>query len=503
MNLSGIIGAALTIFRRNPSDLFPLYLLGPAVPAIARLGGFAGAAGIWLYLETTGRLDAARQTLDGLDLNPPPADADPEALRMYGESLLPLVETVFTPVVITLLVVSVVASITLALVANAVVAAGQFSACLARLRGQPGIRAGIVGARRSWTTLLLLRLFEALLYIGVTLLAGAVVGVAALVSNIAGLVLAFPLVILWLLALILIRAVFTFAPVAAVVEEVGVGRSLRQTGEFIRSNPAEALGYYVVAAAVGFGLASLAGSLVVIEAPTLTALAGFLVAAPFLDLVKTGLYGDHTVGIDPPARPTDSILTATTRGIRRGWRELRGFVGSQFGLVALMLGLGAVGFWAGWRVATPYVGVFETSITSRLAGTIPPAQALEYATNNWNVAASMAMAGLALGIPSVVAVLFNGLALGATARLEVQLEELIAFVIPHGVFEIPALVFAGALGIHMGVVYSRLLRGHRSRAAFANDLRMAFWVLVGVAILLVVAAVIEGFISPFYWRVFL
>lgn len=500
MNISDIIRASLTIFRRNPGELFPLYLLGPAVPAIARLGAIFGAAGIYLYLETTGRLDTARQELGGLNLDPPSTDAGPEAFRMYAESLLPVAETVFSPLVLGIVVVSVVVSIGIAVIANSVVAAGQFRACLARLRGDPGIAAGIAGARRSWVTLLLLRLFEILLYVGITLLAGGVVAVTTLTSNVVGAILAFPVAILWLLALILIRAVFTFAPVAAVVEESGVGESLRQTGRFIRSNPAEALGYYVVAAAVGFGLVSLAGSLVLVEAPTLTAIAGFLVASPFLDLVKTGVYSDRTVGISPPARPTGSILTAMRRGVRHGWRELVNFVGSRLGLVALVLGVGVAGFWAGWRIATPYVGVVETSISTRIAGTIPPAEALEYATNNWNVAASMAMAGLALGIPTIVAVVFNGVVLGATARLEVRLEELVAFVIPHGVFEIPALVFAGALGIHLGANYLGLLRGQRSRTAFAGDLKQAFWVLVGVAILLVIAAVIEGFVSPFYWQ---
>ncbi|MFC6771347.1 stage II sporulation protein M, partial [Halorubrum pallidum] len=97
---------------------------------------------------------------------------------------------------------------------------------------------------------------------------------------------------------------------------------------------------------------------------------------------------------------------------------------------------------------------------------------------------------------------FNGFALGATAALESNPVALVAFVLPHGIFEIPALFVSGALGIRLGVVSWRTFRGRLSREAFANALENAFWVLVGLGILLAVAGFIEGFISPYYWRPF-
>ncbi|CDK40609.1 uncharacterized protein BN903_59 [Halorubrum sp. AJ67] len=75
--------------------------------------------------------------------------------------------------------------------------------------------------------------------------------------------------------------------------------------------------------------------------------------------------------------------------------------------------------------------------------------------------------------------------------------------VPHGIFEIPALVVSGALGVHLGVVSWRTFRGRASRERFADALETAFWVTVGLGILLGVAGIVEGFVSPYYWRPFL
>jgi Integral membrane protein DUF95. len=53
------------------------------------------------------------------------------------------------------------------------------------------------------------------------------------------------------------------------------------------------------------------------------------------------------------------------------------------------------------------------------------------------------------------------------------------------------------------VVAWRAFRGRLSRTGFADAIENAFWVLVGIGVLIAVAALIEGFVSPYYWRPFL
>ncbi|MFW6000618.1 MAG: stage II sporulation protein M, partial [Halorubrum sp.] len=57
--------------------------------------------------------------------------------------------------------------------------------------------------------------------------------------------------------------------------------------------------------------------------------------------------------------------------------------------------------------------------------------------------------------------------------------------------------------VHLGAVSWRTFRGRASRDRLADALETAFWVTVGLGVLFVVAAVIEGFVSPYYWRPFL
>jgi len=64
-------------------------------------------------------------------------------------------------------------------------------------------------------------------------------------------------------------------------------------------------------------------------------------------------------------------------------------------------------------------------------------------------------------------------------------------------------LISGALGIRLGIVSWRTFRGRRPLDAFVDALETAFWVLVGVGVLIAVAAFIEGFVSPYYWKPFL
>jgi uncharacterized membrane protein SpoIIM required for sporulation len=172
-------------------------------------------------------------------------------------------------------------------------------------------------------------------------------------------------------------------------------------------------------------------------------------------------------------------------------------------LHAVSLGVAVVGFAAGWVAIEPFLGLGSTSIAERLADHNPILATVEFGANNWSVAVSTAFAGLALAVPAAGALFFNGFVLGLIARTEEALPELLAFVVPHGILEIPAFVVAGALGFSLGGAGWRTLRGRTSVDGLADAVERAFWVAVGLAVLLGIAAVIEGFVSPYYYRPFL
>ena len=502
MDLSNAVSATVSTLRRRPGDLLPFYFLGTAVPVIARLGLLASLAGVYLHYELSGRLDVVRDTLADVDLTPPDTE-DPAAIEQWAEGLLPAFEPLLTPTAAALLVAGVVVTVVLAALTYAAVSAGQMSAVIARLRSDRGLTAGIAGVRDRWLTFLGLYLAEILLWIGVILLASVAVTVTFVINPFLGAVVALGVFLLGAVLLLAIRIVFAFAPAAIVVDDVGVFGSLDGAGGFIRSNPADAAAYLVVAVGVTVAIASAASGLAFLGGGAVVALVSAVVAAPALDLLKTVLYGDYRGTVSPVDPPAASVRTQFTGGVRRGWREMVAFVvrtpGIHLFVAALGVGSGAVG----WILAEPFVGAVPTSIEARLENHIAPVAAVEFFGNNWAVAISTALGGVALVIPALSAIVFNGVVLGGTAALEVNPEALLAFVIPHGVFEIPAIFIAGALGAQLGIVSWRAFRGRVSRAELADTFETAFWVLIGVGILLAIAAVIEGFVSPYYWRPFL
>lgn len=106
--------------------------------------------------------------------------------------------------------------------------------------------------------------------------------------------------------------------------------------------------------------------------------------------------------------------------------------------------------------------------------------------------------GITAGIGTAVILITNGLSIGtvlAAFSNRGALDVIGLFVLPHGVIELTAICIAGGAGLWMGSAL--LLPGEKTRlAALAERAREAVALIAGVAMLLVVAGLIEGFISP-------
>lgn len=503
MSISAALHAMVGTLRRRPAELLSIYALGAAVPAIARVPVFGGLGAIVVYLQGTGRLGPLIADLSRRDLQPPDPETEPEAFSAWVEGLQPALEPLVSPVVVGVLVVSLVLAVLFALVLASAVSAAQLGACHARLRNRRGTTAAIGALHRHWVTFLGAFLLEGLIWAVALLVAVTSVGVAFALAPLVGVVFG-ALVLPVVLAIVVVtRAVFAFVPVTVVVDDVGLRRSIMGAGSYIRRESVGAVGYYAISVGVLLAVSTVAAVLSLVRANGVIAPLAILVIAPALDLVKTGLYAGTCHGLVPPEGPVDTLSAQLSIGARRGLRRLGGFVRATPGLHVLAIGLLVGGFVSGWVGATPFVGAIEASIIDRLAEHVPPAAALNYIGNNVTVSISMAYSGVALAVPAGLTLWFNGLLLGVLGRLEVAPAVLAAFVAPHGLFELPALIVSGALGLRLGVVGTRTWLGRGSRADLADALEEAFWVLVGVGVLLVVAGLVEGFVSPYYWQLLL
>lgn len=119
-------------------------------------------------------------------------------------------------------------------------------------------------------------------------------------------------------------------------------------------------------------------------------------------------------------------------------------------------------------------------------------------TNNIAVSLAACATGMLLGLGPVYMMLFNGLLIGvigsACSRAGMSVA-LWSFVTPHGVLELPAIFIAGGAGLLLGkgILFPGTLP---RRDAIAEAGRDAVRLLLGVIPILVVAGIIEGFISP-------
>jgi uncharacterized membrane protein SpoIIM required for sporulation len=104
-----------------------------------------------------------------------------------------------------------------------------------------------------------------------------------------------------------------------------------------------------------------------------------------------------------------------------------------------------------------------------------------------------------------VAILFyNGVTLGAIATIYI-LDDVplffFAWVGPHGALELPAIVFGGAAGLLAG--RALLMPGQLSRGASLRRVLPSVWrMIIGAALVLVLAGLIEGSFSQFSARTF-
>jgi uncharacterized membrane protein SpoIIM required for sporulation len=121
-------------------------------------------------------------------------------------------------------------------------------------------------------------------------------------------------------------------------------------------------------------------------------------------------------------------------------------------------------------------------------------------TNNIQVAFNAFALGALFGIGAVYILMFNGIAVGGTLAVCYKANpafgnELVTFMIGHGVIELSCIFIAGGAGMMIG--YSIINPGDLTRAQALKKTGMeAAKIVIGCACFLVVAGVIEGFISP-------
>ena len=133
---------------------------------------------------------------------------------------------------------------------------------------------------------------------------------------------------------------------------------------------------------------------------------------------------------------------------------------------------------------------------------LTPAESTAFSTqifvNNIRVTLVAFAGGITGGLLTGAALAFNGLVIGVVAGLAMaggRTSVFVQLVAPHGVLELSCIVVAGAAGLRMG--WAAVDPGYRRRSvALAAEARAGAELALGTAPWLVLAGLVEGFVTP-------
>lgn len=171
------------------------------------------------------------------------------------------------------------------------------------------------------------------------------------------------------------------------------------------------------------------------------------------------------------------------------------------GIVLLLL-LVSVAFGAWSTMADPTVGeeilsLLKDSIMGEVLDSSSLMMAVTLFLNNLQACLLMFLGGASFGLLTVFIISTNGLIIGSVLEMVRQEHSLVyvaAAIVPHGIFEIPAFLISGALGLML----ARALWNEWGSGEDASERALAFGRIFVLAVvpLVAIAAVVEAFITP-------
>ena len=225
---------------------------------------------------------------------------------------------------------------------------------------------------------------------------------------------------------------------------------------------------------------------------------------------------------DPVTRRLEQLVLSARQVVyadRRRGGSVRRFVATEYWrrvaerpaplLVCIGLVIGAAGLGALWAASDPaaagglvppqFIDAADPPSGDRgLSSAEAAAFSSQIFTNNIQVAGLSFAAGIALGLGTALLLLYNGLILGAVLGLAIDAHTtgtVVTLILAHGVLELSCIVVAAAAGMRIG--WALVDPGVRSRRdALRDEARTAITIVLGTAPWLVVAGLVEGYVSP-------
>ena len=124
--------------------------------------------------------------------------------------------------------------------------------------------------------------------------------------------------------------------------------------------------------------------------------------------------------------------------------------------------------------------------------------------NNSLKAFFMMLLGTLFGVIPVIFILLNGYAIGVVISVmtaEAGITSILLGILPHGIFEIPAILIAAGYGVWLGEMFSKKLR---NKNTFTPNLKIVFKKYINIILpIILLSALIETFLTDELLALFL
>ena len=141
--------------------------------------------------------------------------------------------------------------------------------------------------------------------------------------------------------------------------------------------------------------------------------------------------------------------------------------------------------------------LFQKEVAGQISTENPFDMALKLFANNLEACILLFLGGASFGILTIFIMSLNGIVIGAIMEIVSKSHSSLfvaAAILPHGIFEIPAFILSGALGIQLAQALIAEWYGTGDTAIDARKFGRIF--LMYVLPLVTIAACVEAFITP-------
>ena len=168
-------------------------------------------------------------------------------------------------------------------------------------------------------------------------------------------------------------------------------------------------------------------------------------------------------------------------------------------VITLSLLTFTVGLFAGSLLLSSYI-VSEKRVLSILSSdeTSRP-DMMFFLNNNIKIILSLIFGSLTFSTLTVVILLYNGIISGIiikTVAKQIGLTKSLFLILPHGIFEIPAIIIAGAAGFKIPYEIVRYLMGKKEQPLTKENIKEYLTLALISIILIVIAAFVEAYVTP-------